>query len=79
MESLVSDKWIEDWLLNRFGSGNVFEKFNRRFCRDLVDAVLTEERDRVVKFLEEKYPAISSWNFWEEFRKGELPLKRGVK
>ena len=70
MESPVDDQWIEDWLLNRFGRDNVFEKFYRKFCRDLIDDVLAEERDRIVKFLEGEYPAIDCWTFWEEFRKG---------
>ena len=35
--SLLNDEWIEDWLLNRMGPGNAFEKFNRQFCRNLID------------------------------------------
>ena len=31
---------IEAWLLNRLGEGNVFEQFNRRFCKDLAQAQL---------------------------------------
>lgn len=30
------NKWIEDWLKNRLGEGNVFEQFNRQFCYDLI-------------------------------------------
>ncbi len=33
---LPDDEWIEGWLLNRLGSGNRFEQFNRQFCKDLI-------------------------------------------
>ena len=33
---LPDAKWIEEWLLNRLGTGNIFEQFNRQFCKDLI-------------------------------------------
>jgi len=34
-DTVMSDKAIEAWLLNRFGEGNRFEQFNRQLCKDL--------------------------------------------
>ena len=32
----IGDEEIEAWLYNRLGEGNVFEQFNRKFCKDLL-------------------------------------------
>jgi len=36
----LTDKDIEEWLYNRLGPGNVFEQFNRDFCKDLARAAV---------------------------------------
>ena len=44
----LTDKDIEEWLYNRLGPGNVFEQFNRDFCKDLARAAVK----KVVEYLE---------------------------
>jgi len=35
MDMLLTREEIDAWLLNRLGSGNKFDEFNRGFCKDL--------------------------------------------
>lgn len=34
---VLGEEKIENWLRNRLGEGNVFEQFNRGFCKDLAE------------------------------------------
>lgn len=51
-DRLPNDKWIENWLSNRLGEGNVFEQFNRRFCRDLIDNATKLIAEEIFKEIE---------------------------
>jgi len=50
---VLGEEKIENWLRNRLGEGNVFEQFNRGFCKDLAEvASLDTHKKDCQMFLE---------------------------
>jgi len=78
---LISDEFIEEWLRNRLGEGNRFEQFNRKFCQDLAQAQLQQDREvvkRIIKWLNkpcrEHYHGIQTSYLLRKYCQTVLPL-----
>ena len=68
-EWILNDEEIEQWLKERLGSGNIFEAFNRDFCKDLAKAQHQADVEWLEKHLEHRFiehPNIRRYELSEE-------------